>query len=233
MPLDASASPAAKTPITTTGELRDMIYDQPEMLEDALLSETTAHLINKIRTTGTKPRANLRLVCRQLNCEYMERCEGRKKLLIKTCSPRYGDTLRTCSAEAIKQVNILHLHIGKWRTRTNHAQRRLEKLKRFLGQCSQMPRLRAVSVMLYVGYDFHDLPAHVYHSALAEFYAGLPLLLSVEKLEQLYVVGICDHKPEKLLAHWERKDRQPSMVNHAPVEHTKSCCGNMLTEDYM
>ena len=96
MPLDASASPAAKTPITTTGELRDMIYDQPEMLEDALLSETTAHLINKIRTTGTKPRANLRLVCRQLNCEYMERCEVRKKLLIKTCSPRYGDTLRTC-----------------------------------------------------------------------------------------------------------------------------------------
>jgi len=100
MPLEASAALTAETPFVTTKlfdflalsqELQDMIYDQCDMLEDNPLGNTTA-LPYPSHIVGTKPRVNLRLICRTWNFEYMKRCEGRKRLLVRTSHFTYSDS---------------------------------------------------------------------------------------------------------------------------------------------
>jgi len=113
-----------------------MIYDQCDMLEDNTLGNTTA-LPYPSHIVGTKPRVNLRLICRKWNFEYMKRCEGRKRLLVRTSLYTYSDCPRIWSAEAIKQVNIVHFHIGVWPTRRGIAQDRCEELKRWLPRCNE------------------------------------------------------------------------------------------------
>ena len=234
MPLSTSASPTAKTPIATTaffdlsGEFRDMIYDQCGMLEDKPLGTTTA-LPYPSQILGINPRLNLFLVCRRVDFEYMKRCEGCKRLLVRTSLYTYSDCPRTWSAEATNQVNIVHFHIGVWATMIKNAQDRFMGLNHWLArQCSRMSRLRAVSITIYVTFplpcEIHDGPT------LSDLKEWLPSLPSLEKLEQLYVVEMCRGESKKLLVHWERKDRQPPEINYPTVEHTKLCCVNMLTE---
>jgi hypothetical protein len=64
-------STVPETPVETTKifqffelskEIRDVIYDQPEMLEDKFL-RTTKDLPHPSQVVGTKPRTNLRLIC--------------------------------------------------------------------------------------------------------------------------------------------------------------------------
>jgi hypothetical protein len=234
MPLSASASPTAKTPIATAGffdlsrELRDIIYDQCEMLEDKPLGTTTA-LPYPSQILGTKPRLNLRLVCRKLDSEYVKRCEGRKRLLVRTSLYTYSDCPRIWSAQAIKQVNIVHFHVGVWATSMKDEQDRLKDLERWVTrQCSRMSRLRAVSITLYV--TFPSPGETSYRPTLSDLEAWLSLVPSLEKLEQFYVVEMCLLKSKKLLVHWERKDRQPPEINYPNAEPTKPCCENMLTE---
>jgi hypothetical protein len=64
-----------------------------------------------------------------------------------------------------------------------------------------MRRLRAISITLCVRFDIPYLLAHFRQPKPADLEDWLPSLLSVEKFEQLYVVEMSDHKPEKLLVH--------------------------------
>ena len=159
----------------------------------------------------------------------MKRCKGRNRLLIRTSLYTYSDCPRIWSAEAIKQVNIVHFHIGVWATSMKDEQDRLKDLERWVTrQCSRMSRLRAVSITIYVTFP---LPGEIYDGpTLSDLEEWLPSLPSLEKLEQLYVVEMCRGESKKLLVHWERRDRQPPQINYLTVEHTNSCCGNMLTE---
>ena len=110
-----------------------------------------------------------------------------------------------------------------------NAQDRSMELNRWVTrQCSRMSRLRAVSITIYVTFP---LPGEIYDGpTLSDLEEWLPSLPSLEKLEQLYVVEMCRGESKKLLVHWERRDRQPPQINYLTVEHTNSCCGNMLTE---
>lgn len=98
MSLRANTSPATGTLAEPTGifqlsrELRDLIYDQPGMLEDKILHKTTEG-VDVDLIVSTKPRANLRLACRQLDAEYMERCEGRKRVLVRTTFYAYSSRI--------------------------------------------------------------------------------------------------------------------------------------------
>jgi hypothetical protein len=204
-------------------ELRDMIYDQPEMLEDESL-HTSTRWPDSSQIIGTKPRTNLRLVCKRLDGEYMARCEGRKRLFVKTDIYTYSECPKTWSAEAIKQVNIVHFHFGVWGSRTQRVQDLLKELKYWLTrQCSRMSRLRAVSITPYVAFSAH-------HLTPSDLEVWLLSLSSLEKMEKLYVVEMPRTESKRLLIHWERKDRQPPQINYPAAEHTKPCCGDMLTE---
>jgi len=209
-------------------ELRDMIYDQPEMLEDKLL-RTTGPLPHPGQIVGTKPRTNMRLICSRFDAEYMARCEGRKRLFVKTTVYTYSECPKTWSAEAIKQVNIVHFHLGVWATRTHHIHARFNELKHWLTrQCSRMLRLRAVSITLYVTFSSTGQVAH--RLTPSDLEVWLLSISSLERLEQLYVIEMSRSEPKKLLVHWERKDGQPPQINYPAVEHTKPCCGDMFTE---
>jgi hypothetical protein len=73
----------------TSREIRNMIYGQPEMLEVVFL-ETSVGLPHPSQIVGTKPRVNLRLICRRFDQNNMERCVERKRLFVMT-------TIYTCS----------------------------------------------------------------------------------------------------------------------------------------
>jgi hypothetical protein len=209
-------------------ELRDLIYDQPEMLEDESL-HTSIRLPDISQIVGTKPRTNLRLVCKRLDSEYMARCEGRKRLFVKTTIYTYSDCPKTWSAEAIKQVNIVHFHFGVWATRTQRVHDRFKELRHWLThECSRMSRLRAISITLYVTFRSTGQLAHRLMPSDLEVW--LLSLSSLEKLEQLYVVEMSPIESKSLVTHWERQHGQPPRINYPAVEHTKPCCGDMLTE---
>ena len=79
-------STVPETPVETTKifqffelskEIRDMIYDQPEMLEVKFF-RTTKHLPHPSQIVGTKPRKNLWVIRSRFDAEYMQRREGRK-----------------------------------------------------------------------------------------------------------------------------------------------------------
>jgi hypothetical protein len=161
-------------------ELRDMIYDQPEMLEDESL-HASIRLPDPSQIIGTKPRTNLRLVCKRLDSEYMATCEGRKRLFVKTDIYTYSECPKTWSAEAIKQVNIVHFHFGVWGSRMQRVQDLLKEFRHWLTrQCSLMSRLRAVSITLYVAFSSTARIAH--HLTPSDLEAWLLSLSSLEKL---------------------------------------------------
>jgi hypothetical protein len=111
-----------------------------------------------------------------------------------------------------------------WGSRTQRVQDLLKELKHWLArQCSRMSRLRAVSITLYVAFSAH-------HLTPSDLEVWLLSLSSLEKMEKLYVVEMPRTESKRLLVHWERGDRQPPQINYPAAEHTKPCCGDMLTE---
>jgi len=226
----ANTFTATEAPFEPTGiftffllsrELRDMIYDQPGLLENQRLPSFRGY---STQIVATKPRMNLRLVNRQFNAEYMERCEGRKGLLVRS----FYHNLHRCkvewSTEAAKQVNFLHLHVRRWGEPLSDFKDVVHWLNR---HCSQMPRLSAISVKLYLALERPRPNRPVRRMPPPDLEAWLAPLIRIDALEVLKVIGVrrtsktCH--PFTLLLHWERKSNELPLLKDPPVEYAESC----------
>lgn len=227
-------------------ELRDMIYDQPCMLDDTVLGGDDFDGVmgdgNLVHVAATKPRVFMCLVNKKFSTEYGERCEGRKKPFVRSCQFTILENhTKLWPAEAVKQADILQLHVGEWSfggylpvvgPNTSSAPLRalqeLANLQRWLTDlCSQMPCLRTVQLKLYVSdlriIDEEALDAWLHHMA------------SLEKLERLKVVDF-EHSGRgdslcwdlrarhHLMVDWKAEElKAPEIINPAP-EYAESCC---------
>ena len=256
MSLDASASNSAPSVAKNSNEpvgffpwyklsceLRDMIYDQPCMLEDKIVCEQRLKrddddyyddLSRRVRAVATKPRVNLKLVSHQFGNEYSERCDGQKKFFVRA-DP--GSMFWTCWSEnTAEHMNVLDLHLGEFDFEGLTPQGVLDEFGdlewQLIKLCRALPRLRAVNLKLYVGN---------YNIQLGPFEAYLRSMVSLlDKLKRLKIIS-CDY-PEKcwdlssrkhVLVDWKAEElKAPTVITGraSTIEYAESCCEGLVHE---
>jgi hypothetical protein len=241
-------------------EIRDMIYVQPGMLEDrVLINDNFDGMLgdgNKLRVTSTKPLVSLNLVSKKFSSECIEACQDREKLFIRTSQfvHHNGDTDASLSDD-FEHVRFLEFHLGDWSlwgiedAATQFARRRvpydpvahslraladLETFQRWLTDlCSRMPRLRTVSLKMYVE-SMETIGEDV-------FLKWLRTMASLDKFEELKVVDIeCSplgnplcwdlRAKHQLLLHWRAGDPTPPTMMDPTTEYAESCCEGLCHE---
>jgi hypothetical protein len=248
MPLDASAGTSAPSVAKDSGEpaeffrffslareLRDMIYDQPCLLEDKLLIGSDDprprdsffdDLYRHDRMVATKPRVNMRLVSRRFAQEYNERCDSQNKIFVRATAETWDIGLWPNGITM--DLNVLHLHWGEFDLEDD-VDKTLSCLQDIKDQvidiCRHLPSLRTVYLKLYMGNFTIKLDA---------FEAWLGEMVSIPKMEHLKIIS-CDH-PAKC---WDLSSRKYVLVDwksgqpEAPtaiigrasaVEYAESCC---------
>ena len=209
MSLDASASTSAPSVAKDTGkpadyfnwfglsrEIRDMIYEQPCLLEDKVICEQREKrdddnyyddLARRVHMVATKPRVNMRLVSKRFAREYSERCASQNKLFVRADPENLEYDFLPKDSDL--HLNVLHLHLGKFdfmdsARKTLWALRDLDN--KVTNVCCSLPSLRAVYLKLYVGN---------YNIKLDDLEEWLRSMAATPKLAQLKIIT-CDH-PEK------------------------------------
>jgi hypothetical protein len=251
MSLDAGASTSAPSVAKDPGkpadyfnwfglsrEIRDMIYEQPCLLEDKVICEQREKrdddnyyddLARRVRMVATKPRVNMRLVSKRFAREYSERCASQNKLFVRADPENLEYDFLPKDSDL--HLNVLHLHLGKFdfmdsARKTLWALRDLDN--KVTNVCCSLPSLRAVYLKLYVGN---------YNIKLDDLEEWLRSMAATPKLAQLKIIS-CDH-PAKC---WDLSSRKHVMVdwkseeNKAPtvilgpasvVEYAESCCDGL------
>jgi hypothetical protein len=242
-------------------EIRDMIYVQPGMLEDrVVVNDNFDGMLgdgNKLRVTSTKPLVSLCLVSKRFSREYIEACQEQEKLFLRTSqSVHHNGHTDWHMGGNFEHVRILEFHAGDWSlwgtedVITQIARRRqpydpaahslraladLKTLQRWLTDlCSRMPRLRTVSLKMYV--------QNVEIIGEDVFLEWLRTMASLEKFEELKVVEMeCSpigkslcwdlRAKHQLLLHWKAGDPTPPTIMDPTTEYAESCCEGLCHEE--
>jgi len=222
-------------------EIRDMIYDQPEMLEQ----ETPLYHFEGIYYSSPpmgaiKPHTPLLLVNRQFSSGYKARCEGRSGLVISdrmSCF-LYGDWAAKVgmSARAAENASFMHIHVGAWKDPSEYYLRpELDVFRSWLEHwIPRMPELETITVVLYTYRENIEDPGD------REDYGRIlnGLLTSVEELTQLRVIVMNDadewqSKDEErhVFVDWKRRDAAPLQLMYPPLNYEEKCCHDSFVND--
>lgn len=227
-------------------EIRDMIYDQPEMLEQ----ETPLHHFEGIYYSSLpmgaiKPRTPLLLVNHQFSSEYKARCEGRSGLVISDRMSNfiYGGWAAEVgmSARAAENVAFMHIHVGDFMSHILDSASRIDVFEDWLEYwLPQMPKLETITVSLYTHPENFEDPEDqdLFMRHLERFVRRFDSLLAVEELTDLKVIlmkdaGQWQSKDEEkhLLVHWERASAAPPQLMYPPLKYEEKCCHDSFVND--
>lgn len=225
-------------------EIRDMIYDQPEMLDQEipLCHDNdifgSHNLVN--RMAATKPCTSLLKVNRQFSSEYEKRCEGRSGLFIseKLENLRLEEWSNgpAMPPKAAKEATFMHIHAGVWCNPFEpYAGLDMRGFGRWLSHCaSQLPKLETTTVNLYTCRT--DIPP----SEIGDiFIEHLDSVISVDQVIELRLILTEDdwyawrskYAAKSLLVHWKRGyDVSPRVLDPA-VSYEENCCEGSLDSD--
>lgn len=227
-------------------EIRDMIYDQPEMLEQ----ETPLHHFEGIYYSSLpmgaiKPRTSLLLGNHQFSSEYKARCEGRSGLVISDRMSNfiYGGWAAEVgmSARAAENVAFMHIHVGDFMSHILYSASRIDVFEDWLEYwLPQMPKLETITVSLYTHPENFEDPEDqdLFMRHLERFVRRFDGLLAVEELTELKVIlmkdaGQWQSKDEEkhLLVHWERASAAPPQLMYPPLKYEEKCCHDSFVND--
>lgn len=226
-------------------EIRDMIYDLPEMLDH----EVPVHCGYETHSCGpcdcppylvaTRPSTSLLLVNKKVNSEYKLRCEGRSTLFVAdhtSCLLIYDENEVKIPEAAAEKVSSVHLHadhlitsdggVGDGRS---WVEIRFKEWLRVWSSPSQVPNLVSFTVILEL---YH---ADVQSTEQRQRVVNLLLdLMLVEQLTELKVVvkGEAGRSqgarlPRRLLVDWKRGDTLPPQLID-PMVVAEKCCNAPL-----
>ena len=211
-------------------EIRDMIYDLPQMLDH----ETPLSYYDDgwPKMAATKPRTSLLMVNSQFSSEYEKRCNGRSGLFVSETLDRFfytsGMAGSQLSSKAAKGVSFMHIHAANWMIYEYLlGVRGFELFKQWISHYAyKMPKLQNISVNVYTNrHDFQD--AGIRRS----FIEQLDALTSVGQLTELRVVIMEDpwqwrsrHVVKELLVHWNRESDTPLQLIDPAVSYEEECC---------
>ena len=229
-------------------EIRDMIYDLPEMLDqEAPLyhCEDTLHLhYLSGGMAATKPRTSLLLLNRQFISEYGKRCEGRSGLFISETLQMLSPVEWPCNVpippKAAEKATFMHIHAGEWLNPLGggFAGINLGCFKEWLSHWTdQMPKLESVSINMYTRGEIleHPVVRDDIISQLGSLSSVSQVtelrLIAMEEPEQGWLLWRSKNAAKTLLAHWKRERDVAPRVMDPRVSYKEDCCIGSLASD--
>jgi hypothetical protein len=223
-------------------EIRDMIYDQPSLLEkESPISykNSSGRVLVTDHIAATKPNVSLLLVSRQSSSEYKKRSQLSSGLFSTyedigqffTGRPFLFYTVPSLqiSRRVVQEARFMHMHVGEWDPFDRLFLRgALEDWLRLWG--SQMPNLHTITVNIYLNREtVKDCPKTVKRM--------LTNLMSLDKLSQLKLIIMKEAVhwrwasghgkwKKKTLVDWKRGDALTPQSLNPPVDYYETCCEN-------
>lgn len=229
-------------------EIRDMIYDQPEMLDPETplrhYDDLSDFHYSSNQMAITKPRTSLLTASKQFSSEYAKRCEGRSGLFISERLDEF-ETARMRDLEIPPKVaenaSFMHIHAGDWMNPEDLISRGrgLGAFKSWLSECtSQMPKLKNISV------NFYTAQVNVSEPATRDLLIQhLGTLTSVEQVAELRLIVMKEpyrwlswrskHAAKRLLVHWKRRSGVHIQATDRAVDYEEDCCDGSLADDFV
>jgi hypothetical protein len=223
-------------------EIRDMIYDQSQMLDQETPLRHHADILDldypSNQMAFTKPYTSLLLVNSQFSSEYAKRCEGRLGLFISDELEHLGwiweDSLQI-PRKAAKEASSMHIHAADttkiWDL---FPQANLKTFQQWLLHCAtQMPKLKSITVNLYADEsNFQEVVMR------ANYIKELEGLTSVAKVTELRLISMENpqqwrlrNAEKELLVHWKRESDAPLRIMGFGVVYEEDCCIGSLASD--
>jgi hypothetical protein len=216
-------------------ELRDMIYDQPQLFETQTMLPSRKGY--PFRMAANKPDSSLLLVSKQFSSEYKRRCEGRVELSVADYIDHFamGTPYGVVTMPLTKEISSMRMHVGDWWMLPSPyfpgLNDSLKKFKDWLSHwIAQMPKLQTVTVSLYPYENLIRLPE--YRDMLI---TKLCDLISLNLLTEVKVIAMEGDRPRflsidprKLLVDWKCQDAVRPQLIDPMADYAETCCSNLF-----
>jgi hypothetical protein len=216
-------------------ELRDMIYDQPQLFEtQTVISNCDLYLTH---IAADKPCSSLLLVSKQIGSEYKRTCERRAGLSVVDnihCFTSDGQDVEL-PPMAAEEASFMHMHVEGWRLPSDSdGEDTLGMFKDWLQDWTdQTPNLETVTVNL----NLYELAIQVPedHDEMIKKLCGL---VSLDLLTEIKVIAMEEDtgqwhssvNPKKLLLDWKREDDVLPQFIDPVVGYAQTCCSHVFLD---
>jgi hypothetical protein len=221
--------------IKPSNNLRDMIYDQPQLFETQTMLPSRGGY--PFRMAASKPDSSLLLVSKQFSSEYKRRCEGRVELSVADDIDHLamGTPYGVVGMPLTEDISSMHMHIGHWVLPSQLFPGLKDSLKRFKDWLShwiaQMPKLETITVSLYPYENLIRMPEDrdMLVTKLCDLVS--PNLLTEVKVSAVAGDGqwFLSVDPRKLLVDWQRQDAVCLQLIDPMVDYVETCCSDFFS----